>query len=391
MLGIGGAWLAAAQLPSAPRATPGVEMRNTRTAAAVVAIIMIAGACGSAEDTAVIEAARADAVEAATAPLETEIATLEASLTEADAAQADLAEQLAEARAELEAANDGIERIGEDAVALAGRASDAESEVSRLERENEQLIAAFDAEIIAARERLAATWEAAACQFGIDVANGEQRAASGTVLVQQIAVQAGGGSEQTEAQQFAAIAADTLDADEVEATVDACTTAETERLSAAALEAERQALAVVLPYVCNFSLYEGRYVTSEGFIEREREFRRYVRDIFPAADSLPTGWDTTDTVVAERERCDELPLQIHTGGTRIVGEEIAPGTYRSAGSFSGFCYWARYSSNGNILNNAIIESAAQISVTVRSSDYSLENDDCGVLFLGTPPSEVPDS
>ena len=54
-------------------------------------------------------------------------------------------------------------------------------------------------------------------------------------------------------------------------------------------------------------------------------------------------------------------------GTFIVGDDIQPGTYKSAGG-SG-CYWARQDQGGETIDNYIGDGATV--VTVRSSDFAL--------------------
>lgn len=61
-------------------------------------------------------------------------------------------------------------------------------------------------------------------------------------------------------------------------------------------------------------------------------------------------------------------------GFFTVGIEIAPGQWRSTGT-SGNCYWARLDSNQGILDNHFGNAGG--TVTVFSSDYEIQFEDCG--------------
>lgn len=68
-------------------------------------------------------------------------------------------------------------------------------------------------------------------------------------------------------------------------------------------------------------------------------------------------------------------------GTFVVGEDVAPGTYRTAGS-SG-CYWVRLSGTsgelGDILANGL--SDGPLTVTIAPSDQAFETQGCGEWTL----------
>lgn len=68
-------------------------------------------------------------------------------------------------------------------------------------------------------------------------------------------------------------------------------------------------------------------------------------------------------------------------GTFVVGEDVAPGTYRTAGS-SG-CYWARLSGTsgdlGDVLANGL--SDGPLTVTIAPSDEAFETQRCGEWTL----------
>lgn len=59
-------------------------------------------------------------------------------------------------------------------------------------------------------------------------------------------------------------------------------------------------------------------------------------------------------------------------GTYIVGKDIQPGQYRSAGGAS--CYWVRQDANGGILDNNLGSGPAVL--TVRSTDATLRVSRC---------------
>lgn len=64
-------------------------------------------------------------------------------------------------------------------------------------------------------------------------------------------------------------------------------------------------------------------------------------------------------------------------GTYIVGEDIKPGTYKSAGGEN--CYWERSSKDGDIIANDLSDGPAVMNV--RSSDYSVSVSNCAPFVL----------
>lgn len=62
-------------------------------------------------------------------------------------------------------------------------------------------------------------------------------------------------------------------------------------------------------------------------------------------------------------------------GIYLVGSDIRPGTYKSAGGDG--CYWARHNKANDILDNHI--GNGPTVVTVRSSDFSLEVNNCATF------------
>lgn len=69
------------------------------------------------------------------------------------------------------------------------------------------------------------------------------------------------------------------------------------------------------------------------------------------------------------------PLDSFTDGNHVVGQDIAPGTYRT-GRVSD-CYWARLRADGSIIDNNFASAALEIAVTVRDSDAIFETQGCG--------------
>jgi hypothetical protein len=70
------------------------------------------------------------------------------------------------------------------------------------------------------------------------------------------------------------------------------------------------------------------------------------------------------------------PKRIITDGLWKVGEEVAPGTYRSSGG--GNCYWARLSGFSGDLDDIITNGLGRNqTVTISASDVGFESDGCG--------------
>lgn len=63
-------------------------------------------------------------------------------------------------------------------------------------------------------------------------------------------------------------------------------------------------------------------------------------------------------------------------GTFVVGSEILPGTYR-AENVDG-CYWKTLDEAGEINDNNFVNSAPQVLMTVRPSDFAVNNE-CGLM------------
>lgn len=68
-------------------------------------------------------------------------------------------------------------------------------------------------------------------------------------------------------------------------------------------------------------------------------------------------------------------------GFYTVGIEIAPGRWESTGTGDG-CYWARLDGNQNTLGNHFGNAGG--SITIRSTDYEVEFNDCGTWeYIGS--------
>lgn len=64
--------------------------------------------------------------------------------------------------------------------------------------------------------------------------------------------------------------------------------------------------------------------------------------------------------------------QFEGDGVYIVGQDVQPGTYKSAGGDT--CYWARKTKNGEIIDNHL--GAGPTVVVIKASDFSIEARGC---------------
>ncbi|MCW3817888.1 hypothetical protein ONA91_25900 [Micromonospora sp. DR5-3] len=71
----------------------------------------------------------------------------------------------------------------------------------------------------------------------------------------------------------------------------------------------------------------------------------------------------------------EAQGRLFGSGTYRVGKEIKPGTYVTH-DVEG-CYWERQNSSGNIIDNYFTNGARRVQVTIRSSDYAFNSENCG--------------
>ncbi|MFC0003506.1 hypothetical protein [Micromonospora siamensis] len=71
----------------------------------------------------------------------------------------------------------------------------------------------------------------------------------------------------------------------------------------------------------------------------------------------------------------EAQGRLFGAGTFRVGKEIKPGTYVTT-DVEG-CYWERQDSSGQTIDNYFTNSARRVQVTIRSSDYAFNSENCG--------------
>jgi len=75
--------------------------------------------------------------------------------------------------------------------------------------------------------------------------------------------------------------------------------------------------------------------------------------------------------------------RIFDDGTYVVGDDVKPGTYRTAKGIRD-CYWERTSANGRTLDNDFVQFAPQgVSVRIRSNDGGFVSRDCGTWTLAS--------
>jgi hypothetical protein len=74
---------------------------------------------------------------------------------------------------------------------------------------------------------------------------------------------------------------------------------------------------------------------------------------------------------------------IETGGIYVVGEDIQPGTYKTAGGDRRRCYWARLrdtsGDRGTILANDLAE--GPMTVTIKTTDGAFKTSGCQTWTL----------
>jgi hypothetical protein len=99
------------------------------------------------------------------------------------------------------------------------------------------------------------------------------------------------------------------------------------------------------------------------------------------ADRLSSRKDRLDDRASEIR---EVEREIEEGsipgnGIWLVGEDIAPGTYRAQGESEDDCYWARLSGLGGESEDVIANylGSAATSVEIKNGDRAFETDGCG--------------
>lgn len=95
----------------------------------------------------------------------------------------------------------------------------------------------------------------------------------------------------------------------------------------------------------------------------------------PAGEVPEKTSATSETTSAEAGDTQE---GIPGDGTFLVGEEVEPGTYRSAGPTGEVCYWARLKGTTGDGDEIIANSTSkgQSTVTVLASDKAFQSDGC---------------
>lgn len=87
------------------------------------------------------------------------------------------------------------------------------------------------------------------------------------------------------------------------------------------------------------------------------------------------GWRAA-LVRGEQEQKVRKAGRIFDAGTFRVGKDIKPGTYEIAGDIED-CYWERQDRSGRPIDNAFIDHARRVQVTIRSTDYAFSSEGCG--------------
>lgn len=90
----------------------------------------------------------------------------------------------------------------------------------------------------------------------------------------------------------------------------------------------------------------------------------------------------TEAALLEREKAvglveQEIAANSFGVGTHIVGDDIQPGTYKSAGGQG--CYWERNDVSGGIIANDLTDGPAVI--VVKASDFSVSVNGCADFVL----------
>lgn len=107
---------------------------------------------------------------------------------------------------------------------------------------------------------------------------------------------------------------------------------------------------------------------------REGELEEWAQEL----EELEGELETREEAVS----ADELELEANTipgSGTYLVGEDIQPGTYRTALDGSSSCYWARLAGLSGELGDIIANDnvSGQAFVTIAETDVAFETSRCG--------------
>jgi len=340
-----------------------------QVSALVLAVGMVATACGGSDDSALV--AELETANETAARLADELADATADLTESESVAA---ERLAASESEIGDLEQQVQSLEEQLESAEAARVEADAERDSSQQELDRLRLAFDGELTAAAERLRQVALPTACELGREVADaGGVRSWSG--LDDKVAEEAA--LDPLEAAQFVIVLDVALADLDLSTPYEECKDIRQAEIREERLVAEREAMASLLPAVCDYYRHKGRFLENEGSVGRERNLPDYINSVIAPADR-PQGWSSNVAVEDESARCEALPLLVHPGGTLLVGTELAAGTYRSVDAVDDSCYWERTRPDGSIIDNQFTSSAAQITVRVRSSDYSVEND-CTLL------------
>jgi hypothetical protein len=143
-----------------------------------------------------------------------------------------------------------------------------------------------------------------------------------------------------------------------------------------ALTAERDALLQDVAILEEATAARHEHLTQ---VRQERDlYRRQLREAQEEVDALRFLATTTTTPTPTTTTGPPVPDNKEpVGGTGFfrVGSRMAPGVWKSTGSATDGCYWARLDENQEIIDNHY--GAAGGSVNLRSSDFEFETEDCG--------------
>ena len=344
----------------------GMEIMKRQVSALVLAVGMVATACGGSDDSALV--AELEKANDTAARLADELATATADLSESESVAA---ERLAASESEIGDLEQQLQSLEEQLESAEAARVEADTERDSSQQELDRLRLAFDGELTAATERLRQVALPTACELGREIAeSGLLRESLEIKVAEEAAL------DPLEAAQFAIVMDVALADLDLSTPYEECKDIRQAEIREERLVAEREAMASLLPAVCDYYRHNGRFLSNEGSVGRERNLSGYINSVIAPTD--PYGWQSNVAVEDEAARCEALPLLVHPGGTLLVGTELAAGTYRSVDAVDDSCYWERTRPDGSIIDNQFTSSAAQITVRVRSSDYSVEND-CTLL------------
>lgn len=100
----------------------------------------------------------------------------------------------------------------------------------------------------------------------------------------------------------------------------------------------------------------------------------------PTVAASPTTAPVTPAPVDPTPEAPAGPMTVIEEGDWVVGEDIAPGTYKTATTVNGFCYWGIYkagSNKSNIIDNGVA-TGGRPSVTLKKGQ-EFTNQGCGTF------------